>query len=145
MRKRSPVKLSSVPKATLSKDVSWECKPRQSECRAQILTALPAAKEEGDSVILTVTSKGFLYSMHSAFCVHGSVRACAYMFARAAAVAWEHPNRECRLPVHLGLGLPNPTYLFSRVSFWSPFSGGGQREHSGSFPAHTPWHFPPGC
>lgn len=36
---------------------------------------------------LTLTLRGFLSSVHSDFCVYMSVCACAYMFARAAAVS----------------------------------------------------------
>lgn len=53
----------------------------------------------------------------------------------------DHPSGGRRVPMHLGLDLSNPTDLFSRVGFWNPLAGGGQRQLSGSFPTHTPRTF----
>lgn len=83
--------------------------------------------------------------------MHMSVCACAHMFARAAQSAREHPRGGRWVPMHLGLGLFNPTYLFSRVGFWNLFARGGQRSFQGhSLPTiqgtfllganpHLPW------
>lgn len=146
---RGVLKLSSVPKAT--HDRIWSGNSNLDTLNPQpgfsLLCQQP--QEEGDTVTLTLTSRGFLFSAHSDLRMHVSMCARAYMFSRAAAVGSEAAVtvsiESTGYPCTLASPCLNPTSLFTRVVFWSPLAGGGQGQHSSSFPTPIPGHFHPRC
>lgn len=82
-------KLSSVPKAT--HDRIWSGNSNLDTLNPQPGFSLfcQQPQEEGDTVTLRLTLRGFLFSTHSGLRMHVSTCACAYMFSRAAAVGSE--------------------------------------------------------
>lgn len=133
------LKLSSVPKATRSKMWAGNSNPDSLSPEPGFSWFFSNHRKEGTLSLWHWGVSHPQYTLTSA-CVR--VHTC---LQGQLQLAREHPGpfpaEDAGCPMHLRLGLSNPTYLFSRMGFWNPLAGGGQRQLSGSFPTHTPYTF----